>query len=151
MDPLGYESWTHNHEIINMFFNFWIKPEIWRHELQQQQQQPPPQKQKEKQSNKQTYTLGIQSPCQKMSGMSNHLQNALHLASMKPFSEGEPGSLGAVDQPFILTPCQGLIYVSMSDLQGGLEACRIYGAVWRLGNPTTLLYVTWGFHEKSPI
>ena len=42
-----------------------------------------------------TYTsLGIQSPCQMMIGVYNHLRNARYLGSMKPFSEGEPGSLG---------------------------------------------------------
>ena len=35
------------------------------------------------------YTLGIQSPCQIMIGMYNHLRNARYLGSMKPFSEGD--------------------------------------------------------------
>ena len=32
------------------------------------------------------FYLGIQSPCQRMIGVSNHLRNAKYLASMKPFS-----------------------------------------------------------------
>ena len=41
-------------------------------------------------------TLGIQSSSQMMISMSNHLRNAWYLGSMKPFSEGEPGSLGTL-------------------------------------------------------
>ena len=40
-------------------------------------------------------SLEIQSSCQRMMiGVSNHLRNAKYLGSMKPFSEGESGSLG---------------------------------------------------------
>ena len=37
----------------------------------------------------QHYSLGIQSPCQMMIGVYNHLRNARYLGSMKPFSEGD--------------------------------------------------------------
>ena len=35
------------------------------------------------------HSLGIQSPCQRMIGVSNHLRNAKYLGSMLPFSEGD--------------------------------------------------------------
>ena len=53
------------------------------------------------------YSIGIQSPCQMMIGvynLYNHLRNARYLGSMKPFSEGEPGSLGKVLFGICFTP-----------------------------------------------
>ena len=34
-------------------------------------------------------SIGIQSPCQMMIGVYNHLRNGRYLGSMKPFSEGD--------------------------------------------------------------
>ena len=61
--------------------------------------------------------LGIQSPCQLMIGMYNHLQKTRYLASMKPFSVSVIGSLGykqwylfwlisapKVDKPWVFSP-----------------------------------------------
>ena len=39
--------------------------------------------------NTKAWSLGIQSPCQMMIGVYNHLRNARYLASMLPFSEGD--------------------------------------------------------------